>query len=133
MLTEAPAPPAPAAADAPATLPPGTVPAPEPAASAPPASAGPRKLVEQRVVSEEVKSRHYDDPDAEDAPDLRLMEVLPGVMTDGLALPLPYRLSVSSGYTGVAMRQASSAPARAKQYPCYPFYKPISRCMGGRS
>ena len=131
MPAEAPAAPA-AAVDERATLPPGTAPAPEAASSSTPAAAGPRKLVEQRVVSEEVKSRHYDDPDAEDAPDLRLMEVLPGAMTECVPLPLPYRLSVSAGYAGVAMRQASSTPARAKQYPCYPFYKPISRCMGGR-
>ena len=104
--------------------------APETAAVPAPAPTS-RHLVEQRVVSTEVQTRHYDEPAAEGAPDLRLLEVLPGMMTEGVSFPLTYRLSVSSGYTGVTMRQADSAPARAAQYACYPYYKPISRCVGG--
>jgi hypothetical protein len=90
----------------------------------------PRHFVEQRVVSTDVKTRNYDDPD-DDSADLTLLQVLPGSMAQALDYPLTYRLAVSSGYTGVTMRQAASAPARAAQYICLPFYKPISRCVGG--
>jgi hypothetical protein len=92
---------------------------------------GPARLVERRVVSTEVRSRHYDEPG--DGPaEVGLLEALPQPMTEGVSFPLTYRLAVSSGHSGVTLRQADSAPARAALYACYPFYKPISRCMGGR-
>ena len=108
---------------------PGTTPVPlAPKGDAKPAG---RYAVEQRVVSEEMKERRYEEPSEED---LRktLLEVLPPEMVEGVPLPLTYRLASQAGYNGLTMRIATSGPARSKQYTCLPFYKPISRCVGGR-
>jgi hypothetical protein len=122
---EAPAAPPPAVA-----LPPEAVPAGAAGLMPPPAPGEPRQLVEQRVVSDEVRTRNYDDPE-ESTADLPFLRALPGSMAEAVAYPLTYRLAVPSGHAGVTMRQAASAPDRATQYICLPFYKPISRCVGG--
>jgi hypothetical protein len=85
--------------------------------------------VEQRVTSTELKSRDLDQP--EDGPPVRLLEALPREMVEGLPLPLSYVLATSQP-PRAALRLADSAPARAKGYTCVPFYKPISRSVGGR-
>lgn len=85
--------------------------------------------VEQRVTGTELKTRDLDRP--EEGPPARLLEALPREMVEGLSLPLPYVLATAQP-PRAALRLADSAPARAKGYTCAPFYKPISRCVGGR-
>ena len=89
-----------------------------------------RRFVEQKVLDREVRTRNYDDPD-DDAADLPLVGALPASMRESVAFPLTYRLAASSGHPGLTVRQAASDPDRATQYICLPFYKPISRCIGG--
>lgn len=83
----------------------------------------------QQVVSNELRTRRHDDPDA--GPEPLFLEMLPAEALNGASLPLPYRLAASTGYGGVNVRVAESDAARARSYPCRPFYKPISRCVGG--
>ena len=90
-----------------------------------------RRFVEQKVLENEVRTRNYDDPDDEMA-NRPLVRALPRSMAEAVAYPLTYRLAASSGHPGMIVRQAASDPDRAAQYICLPFYKPISRCMGGR-
>ena len=111
-------------------LPPGAIPEGAGVVVSPP-EGGESAILEQRVVSDEIKTRNYDDP-GDDAADLSLLRALPGSMAEAVAYPLVYRLSVTSGHAGLIMRQAASDPDRASQYICMPFYKPISRCMGGK-
>ncbi len=114
----------------PPVLPAGAVPiAPVATGGAAPVAAAQRPP-EQRVVSTELKTFREDEED-ESAPRRLLLEMLPREMVASVALPLPYHLAQSTGYGGVAVRNAESAPARARAYPCVPFYKPISRCVGG--
>ncbi|MFL5382210.1 MAG: hypothetical protein ACJ8GN_06815 [Longimicrobiaceae bacterium] len=134
MRTAEPAPPSPAAAPPPpaSALPPGAIPVPGVLAPAPPpaaAASAPLQVVEQRVVSDELKTAYDDDPDA--GPQ-RLLEALPAEMLEGAKLPLAYTLSTSASRPGATTRVADSAPARARWYTCASFYKPISRCVGGR-
>ena len=84
---------------------------------------------EQQVVSDELRTRRHDDPDEGPAP--LFLEMLPAEAVNGVPLPLPYRLAASTGYGGVSVRVAESDAARTRSYPCRPFYKPISRCVGG--
>jgi hypothetical protein len=84
---------------------------------------------EQRVVSSELLTRRHDDPD--DGPEPLFLEMLPAEALNGASLPLAYRLAASTGYGGVTVRLAESDAARTRSYPCRPFYKPISRCVGG--
>ncbi|HEX6746217.1 MAG TPA: hypothetical protein VF092_02800 [Longimicrobium sp.] len=125
----APAAPAATQASAPPPPAPGTV----PVSLAPPPGvpSAVRYPVEEREVSGEVKTRHYDAPDEADL-DRPFLEALPADMVAGVSLPLTYRLASQAGYSGVTMRVASSAAARARAYTCVPFYKPLSRCVGGR-
>lgn len=116
-------------ADAPPPPAPGTVPI--PLAPPPGAPGAARYPVEEREVSSEVRTRHYDAPDEAEL-DRPFLEVLPADMVQGVNLPLTYRLASQAGYSGVTMRVAASAAARAKAYTCMPFYKPVSRCVGGR-
>jgi hypothetical protein len=111
----------------PVNLPPGAVPL--PAGEALPRQDGVPYPVEQRVTSTELRSHEHDQPD--DGPPVRLLEALPPGMVQDVLLPLPYALATSS-VPRAALRVADSAPARAKGYTCAPFYKPISRCVGGR-
>lgn len=108
-------------------LPPGAVPVPAPV---PQPSDGAPYPVEQRVTGTELRQRNLDEPD--DGPPQLFLETIPGEMVAGVSLPLPYRLSVSSTGPRVTLRLADSVPARAKGYTCVPFFKPISRCVGGR-
>jgi hypothetical protein len=96
-----------------------------------PAPGEERHFVEQKVLDREVRTRNYDDPD-DDAADPPLLRALPASMREAVAYPLTYRLAASSGHPGLTVRQAASAPDRATQYICLPFYKPLSRCFGGR-
>jgi hypothetical protein len=95
-------------------------------AAPPEAARGP----EQRIVSTELKTFREDEEDP-DAPRRLMLEMLPREMVNSVALPLPYHLAQSTGYGGVSVRSAESAAARARAYPCLPFYKPVSRCVGG--
>lgn len=66
--------------------------------------------------------------------DERFLEQLPADMLERVALPLPYQ-TVSPTRTSegkVPQRVAESTFDRATVYTCIPFYKPISRCVGGR-
>ena len=139
-LTADPPAPAPAPAAAGDALPAGAVPvAPAVASPAPaqPAIAVPPPAnpeggpypVEQRVVSSELRTRHHDDPDT--GPARPFLEVLPREMVEGVSFPLTYHLASTTGRPGTTVRVADSTPARAKGYTCVPFYKPISRCVGG--
>jgi len=114
--------------DAP-TLPAGATPI-TPVTTGGGAPARPSAAPEQRIVSTELKTRRDDEPD-DDSPAPRMLEMLPHTMVQSVALPLPYHLAESTGLGGVAVRNAESAAARARAYPCMPFYKPISRCVGG--
>ncbi|HEX5726426.1 MAG TPA: hypothetical protein VFX98_13215 [Longimicrobiaceae bacterium] len=102
-----------------------------PVTPAPAAPAAPPRPVEQRVVSTEVRTRNLDEPPPEGS-EQRFLEVLPRELLEGASLPLSYRLASPTGYTGVTVRIAESDPARARGYPCLTFYKPISRCVGGK-
>jgi hypothetical protein len=82
------------------------------------------------AVSTELKTFREDEEDP-DAPRRLMLEMLPREMVNSVALPLPYHLAQSTGYGGVSVRSAESAAARARAYPCLPFYKPVSRCVGG--
>jgi hypothetical protein len=86
--------------------------------------------VEQRVTGTELRTRNLDEP--EDGPPQLFLEALPPEMVEGISYPLPYRLAVSGTGPRITIRLADSVPARAKGYSCVPFYKPISRCVGGR-
>ena len=67
-----------------------------------------------------------------DAP--RFLDLLPPEMGDTAKLPLAYRLIAQAGTdeAPVPQRVAESEADRALVYTCLPFYKPISRCVGGR-
>ena len=64
----------------------------------------------------------------------RFLELLPPEMGDTARLPLPYRLiaQASTDEAPVPQRVAESEADRALVYTCLPFYKPLSRCVGGR-
>jgi hypothetical protein len=99
---------------------------------APAHPAHPAQPPTQRIVSTELKTSRHDEP-GDDDPEPRLLRMLPREMVESVAFPLPYHLSETTGFGGVAVRSAESALARARAYPCVPFYKPISRCVGGAS
>jgi len=64
----------------------------------------------------------------------RFLEQLPPDMLERVALPLPFH-TVSPTRTSdgkVPQRVAESTFDRATVYTCIPFYKPLSRCVGGR-
>lgn len=64
----------------------------------------------------------------------RFLEQLPPDMLERVPLPLPFR-TVSPTRTAegkVPQRVAESTFDRATVYTCIPFYKPLSRCVGGR-
>ena len=63
-----------------------------------------------------------------------LLELLPPEMLEGASLPLAYRLLVppATGESPLPQRVAESQADRALVYTCLPFYKPLSRCVGGR-
>lgn len=89
----------------------------------------PLRLVEQRVVGTELRTRHHDDPS--DGPEPRFLERLPQELAHSVPLPLPYHLAQVTGYGAISVRLAASSAARARFYACRPFYKPVSRCIGG--
>lgn len=64
----------------------------------------------------------------------RFLEQLPPDMLERVQLPLPYRLvsAVRTSEGKVPQRVAESTFDRATVYTCLPFYKPLSRCVGGR-
>src|SRR5437868_6166319 len=99
----------------------------------PPSAAGPPAAVPPPPVSADPAQlpRNLAEPD--DGPPQFFLESIPAEMVAGVSLPLPYRLSVSNTGPRVTLRLADSVPARAKGYTCVPFFKPISRCVGGRS
>lgn len=64
----------------------------------------------------------------------RFLEQLPPDMLERVQLPLPCRLvsAVRTSEGKVPQRVAESTFDRATVYTCVPFYKPLSRCVGGR-
>lgn len=64
----------------------------------------------------------------------RLLPQLPADMLERVSLPLPCRTTSASRTSDgkVPQRVAESTYDRATVYSCVPFYKPLSRCVGGR-
>ncbi|HET6764281.1 MAG TPA: hypothetical protein VFH27_11435 [Longimicrobiaceae bacterium] len=77
-------------------------------------------------------------PAAEAAPvvtvALPFLEALPEGLVEGVQLPLIYRLAVPVPYDpGASVQRAAEDPEGGSALmACTPFYKPVSRCVGGR-
>jgi hypothetical protein len=71
-------------------------------------------------------------PPAQVAP--LLLEALPEGLLEGVRLPLPYRfaLPVPNDPRLSAQRTAADPEHGGAVMACSPFYKPLSRCVGGR-
>jgi hypothetical protein len=64
----------------------------------------------------------------------RFLDQLPPDLLERASLPLPYQTvsQVRTSEGKVPQRVAESSYDRATVYTCVPFFKPISRCVGGR-
>ena len=64
----------------------------------------------------------------------RLLEALPEGLLEGVRVPLPYRFAapLPEDPRLNAQRTAESPEHGGAVMACSPFYKPISRCVGGR-
>ncbi|MDB4949704.1 MAG: hypothetical protein JWM27_2353 [Gemmatimonadetes bacterium] len=65
---------------------------------------------------------------------LPFLEALPEGMMEGVSLPLLYRLAAPVPYDARAgaQRAAEDPEHGSSMLACTPFYKPVSRCIGGR-
>ena len=71
------------------------------------------------------------DPTLEAPP--RFLEEIPEGLLAEVKVPLAYRLAVPIAYDPRATaHRAAGSGQETSQVACIPFYKPVSRCLGGR-
>jgi hypothetical protein len=78
---------------------------------------------------------HIAAPPAPTAPPRPLLEAIPPEVVEGARLPLPYRFAVPvpDDPRLSAQRTAADPEHGGAVMACTPFYKPVSRCVGGRT